>query len=158
MTDMLVKLYNLPPLESELAALASQGITIRRALAPEKQAVLRWISQHFFEGWVSETDVTFSHVPIGCWLAVENDTLIGFGCSNATAKGFFGPTGVSESARGRGVGRALLIVCLHALRWEGYAYAIIGGVGPIDFYHKAVDATVIEESTPGIYGGLLKSD
>lgn len=158
MTDMLVKLYNLPPLEPELAAMTAQGITIRRALAPEKQLVLQWIAQHFFDGWVSETDVTFGHTPIDCWLAVEKDQLIGFGCVNATAKAFFGPTGVSEAARGRGVGRALLIACLHGLRWEGYAYAIIGGVGPIDFYNKAVGATIIEDSTPSIYAGMLGSE
>ena len=46
MTDMLVKLYNLPPLEPELAAMTAQGVTVRRALAPEKQLVLQWISQH----------------------------------------------------------------------------------------------------------------
>ena len=97
-------------------------------------------------------------MPIDCWLAVEKDQLIGFGCVNATAKAFFGPTGVSEAARGRGIGRALLIACLHGLRWEGYAYAIIGGVGPIDFYNKAVGATVIENSTPSVYGGMIGSD
>ena len=158
MTDMLVKLYNLPPLEPELTAMTGQGITIRRAMALEKQPVLKWIGQHFYPEWISETDVALSHVPVGCWLAVENKQLIGFGCINATSKGFFGPTGVSEAARGRGVGRALLIACLYALRWEGYAYAIIGGVGPIDFYHKAVGATVIDDSTPSIYGGMIESE
>ena len=157
MPDMLVRLYDLPPLEPELAAMTALGITLRPALAAEKHVVLAWVGAHFFPEWVSETDVAMSHVPIGCWLAVEHDEIIGFACCNTSAKGFFGPTGVSEAARGRGVGRALLIACLHALCWEGYAYGIIGAVGPVDFYRATVGATVIEDSTPGIYGGMLRS-
>ena len=32
---------------------------------------------------------------------------------------------------------------------------IIGGVGPAEFYAKIVGATIIEDSTPGMYRGLL---
>jgi GNAT superfamily N-acetyltransferase len=157
MPDMLVRLYDLPPLEPELASMAAQSIEVRPAMAHEKHIVVEWIARHFSPGWASEADVAMSHVPIGCWLAVEHDRIIGFACRNASAKGFFGPTGVTETARGRGVGRALLIACLHALRADGYAYGIIGAVGPIDFYAGAVGATVIEHSTPGIYGAQLES-
>ena len=38
---------------------------------------------------------------------------------------------------------------------DGFAYAIIGGVGPAAFYAKAVGAVDIAGSTPGIYGGML---
>jgi hypothetical protein len=41
------------------------------------------------------------------------------------------------------------------MRQAGYGYAIIGGVGPADFYVKTVGATPIEGSEPGIYRGLL---
>jgi GNAT superfamily N-acetyltransferase len=157
MTDMLVKLYQLPPLEPVITNQAEQGIVIRRALAPEKHLILNWVRTHFNEAWVSECDVAINQSPPTCFIAVEGEQLLGFGCYNATAKGFFGPTGVSEAARGRGVGKALLLVCLHALRMEGYGYGIIGGVGPIDFYAKVVGATVIEDSTPSIYAGLLHS-
>ena len=33
----------------------------------------------------------------------------------------------------------------------------IGGAGPVEFYRKAVGATVIEGSVPGIYRNLLKA-
>ncbi|MFN8373622.1 MAG: GNAT family N-acetyltransferase [Anaerolineae bacterium] len=156
MSDMLVKLYALPPLEPVLEAQQNSGITIRRAIAPEKHHVLNWIRQHFSEFWVSECEVTFGHQPIGCWLAVEDGKLIGFSCCEATARGFFGPTGVSEAARGRGTGKALLLVALHDLRNQGYGYGIIGGVGPAEFYAKAAGATLIEDSTPGLYAGMLR--
>ena len=38
---------------------------------------------------------------------------------------------------------------------QGYGYAIIGGVGPAEFYAKTVGAIPIEGSEPGIYRGLL---
>jgi hypothetical protein len=37
----------------------------------------------------------------------------------------------------------------------GYAYAIIGGAGPVDFYQKTVGAIEIEGSVPGIYRDRL---
>jgi len=123
MTDMLVKLYALPPLEPVLNPLepvlnqqSAQGISIRRAIAPERHHVLQWVRNHFYEGWVSECEVALSNRPISCWLAVEHGHLIGFGCYDCTPKGFFGPTGVSEAARGKGAGAALLLACLHDMR------------------------------------------
>jgi GNAT superfamily N-acetyltransferase len=157
MPDLLVKLYTLPPLEPLLEAQRAAGIVVRRAIAPEKGAVLNWVGAHFSKNWVSEVDVSFGHQPVGCFIAVENETLIGFGCSDVTARGFFGPTGVSEEARGRGTGKALLLACLHDMRAQGYGYGIIGGAGPVDFYAKAVGATVIEGSSPGMYEGMLRS-
>jgi GNAT superfamily N-acetyltransferase len=157
MTDMLVRLYALPPLEPELAAMAAHGITIRRAIPPEKHVVLGWVGQHFSPNWASECDVAFSHQPPGIWLATQGPDLVGFACYDAVALGFFGPTGVAESMRGKGAGRALLLAALHAMRDTGYGYGIIGGVGPADFYAKAAGATIIEDSTPGIYAGMLKT-
>jgi hypothetical protein len=44
--------------------------------------------------------------------------------------------------------------------WEnGYGYAIIGWTNDaIDFYKKTVQATVIENSSPGIYGRMIDID
>ena len=41
------------------------------------------------------------------------------------------------------------------LRELGYAYGVIGGVGPADFYARAVGAMPIEGSSPGIYMDIL---
>ncbi len=156
MTDMLAKLYALPLLEPVIAAQAEQGITLRRALAPEKHHVLAWIQQHFSMYWVSECDVTFSRHPVSCFIATEGGQMIGFAAYDATRRGFFGPTGVSEAARGRGTGKALFLACLHDMWTQGYGYAAIGGVGPVEFYEKVVGAFVIPDSTPGVYGDMLR--
>lgn len=156
MTDMLVKLYDLPPLEPALAISRAAGAEIRRALAPEKQDVLGWVGQHFSKRWVSEVDVSFARLPISCFLAVENNVLLGFGVYDTTARGFFGPTGVDEARRGAGLGKSLLLACLHDMRGVGYGYAAIGGVGPADFYAKACGAVIIPDSTPGVYKDMIR--
>ncbi len=157
MPDMLVKLYTLPNLEPVIAQQRAAGVEIRRALPPEKHVVVEWVRREFGDIWASETDVSFARQPVGCFIAVEGQQMLGFACYEATCKDYFGPTGVSEAARGRGIGAALLLAALHALRAEGYAYAIIGAVGPAEFYSKVVGATLIADSTPGILGGMLRA-
>ena len=43
------------------------------------------------------------------------------------------------------------------MREQGFGYAIIGGVGPAEYYAKTVRAMLIEGSEPGVYRGLLGS-
>jgi len=116
----------------------------------------RWVRQTFGAAWASECEVAFSNHPVSCFIAVEDSKIIGFACYDATCKDFFGPEGVSEAARGRGIGKTLLLSCLHAMIAQGYAYAIIGGAGPVDFYAKTTGAVIIEGSVPGIYRGMLR--
>lgn len=46
-------------------------------------------------------------------------------------------------------------VSLTAMRDAGYGYAIIGGVGPAEFYRRTVGAIEIPDSNPGIYAEML---
>ncbi|WP_245286956.1 GNAT family N-acetyltransferase [Bradyrhizobium sp. Tv2a-2] len=138
-----------------MSRLAADGISIRRALPPEKHKVLDWVRGHFSEAWASETDVAFARQPVSCFIAIQHKRLLGFACHDATCRNFFGPTGVDPNARGKGIGAALLLACLEAMRQQGFGYAIIGGVGPAEFYAKSVGAVAIEGSQPGIYRGLL---
>ncbi|MEM7345972.1 MAG: GNAT family N-acetyltransferase [Chloroflexota bacterium] len=158
MPDMLVKLYDLPPLEPLVTQQKNHGVDIRRALAVEKHQILDWVTTHFDKNWASECDIAFTRQPIACYIAVDQGELVGFACHDAAYKNFFGPTGVSEKDRGRGIGRVLLLACLHAMAAQGYGYAIIGWVGPAEFYRNAVGATIIEGSEPGVYQGLLQQD
>ena len=157
MPDMLVKLYDLPPLSSALESLETAGIIVRTARAYEKHLVLDWVTRHFSSGWASECEVAFSHQPITCFIATQNSTIIGFACYESTWKNFFGPVGVAESARHQGIGATLLLACLHAMVAQGYAYAIIGATDDPAFYIKAVGAVLIEGSEPGIYRDRLRA-
>jgi len=153
--DLLVKLYDLPDSTVALKKLRKRGIEIRRALAPEKTLVSDWVRTTFTKAWANECEVAFCRLPITCFLTVDSGKLLGFACYDATCKGFFGPTGVDPDFRGTGVGAALLLATLSAMAADGYAYAIIGGVGPVAYYKKAVNAIEIPKSTPGIYRGML---
>lgn len=153
--DMLVKLYELkrdPALDGRMV---SQGVVIRRVLAPELPALTSWIEPRFGAGWAAEATVATMRQPTTCFIAIKEEQLIGFACHEATAKGFFGPTGVDQAARGKGVGHALLLEALLDMQAQGYAYGVIGGAGPVEFYRRSVGAIPIEGSVPGIYRGML---
>ena len=155
MPDMLVRLYDLPDYHDLLVRLRAEGVVIRPALALEKDIVIEWVAKTFSPLWGSECEKGFVNSPVSTFIAVENDTLVGFASYDATKRGIFGPTGVREDRRGRQIGTALLWSCLHAMLTLDYGYAVIGGVGPAEFYAKAVGATLIEQSTPGVYAGIL---
>lgn len=155
MTDLLVRLYDLPVLEAE-AKVAAAGIAVRRALPPERQYVLDWIAKRFSVHWPSEAALALSQQPTTIYLALRDQTLLGFACFDTTAKGFFGPTGVDEAERGQGIGETLLITTLRGMREAGYGYAIIGDPGPVAFYQRRLDAMEIPKSNPGIYAGMLR--
>lgn len=151
MSDLLVRLYDLPGAASDRNRLTDRGIVIRRAMAYEKQAVVQWVSHRFGTGWAGECDVAFSRVPVSCFIATKAGNIAGFACHDVTCLNFFGPFGVDEEKRGNGIGKALLLSCLHAMAAKGYAYAVIGGAGSTEFFVKTVGAQAITGSTPGIY-------
>ena len=58
--------------------------------------------------------------------------------------------------RGQGIGTALLLKCLHEMRYAGYMYGIIGWAGPWEYYQKSVNAIVIPDAEPSrSYMGML---
>lgn len=151
MPDFLVKLYELPDAEPSLKGSATQGLVIRRTMAYEKHQVVEWVREHFGAGWASECDVAFANRLISCHIATQGGRILGFACYDSTCRGMFGPIGVADGARGRGIGRGLLLSSLHAMAAAGYAYAVVGGAGSTEFYQRVVDATEIPGSDPGIY-------
>ena len=170
MTDMLVKLYTLPEVKTLLTSLDHKGLEIRRAHSAEKHVLAEWARQHFPGPWADECEVALENRPVSCYIAVEksqthipsnipydlpDEVLVGFACYDVSSKGMFGPLSVHENYRKQGIGTALLLACLHAMKEEGYAYAVIGWVSSEDFYAHAVGATVIPDSEPGIYRGKL---
>ena len=156
MPDMLVNLLKLAPLEPVLAELRRAGVVVRRAQPHEMTPVREFVLANFERGWADEISVGYGNKPVSVLIALRDGRVVGFAAYECTRRGFFGPTGVVESERGRGVGRALLLACLWGLREMGYVYGIIGGAGPVDFYERAVGATVIPDSQPGIYADPIK--
>ncbi|MEK1855568.1 MAG: GNAT family N-acetyltransferase [Phyllobacterium sp.] len=156
MADLLVSLYT-----NRLSILKEQAcrvdVQIRSVLPPEMQLVVDWVRDNFSNNWASEVSVAITRQPSACLIAIDHGNLVGFACYDTTARGFFGPTGVHPDSRGKGVGIALFSASLQAMKSMGYAYAIIGDAGPVDFYVNAVGAMTIPADDKGIYQGMLRA-
>ena len=158
MPDMLVNLLRLPPPDPALEELRGQGLVVRRAGAWELTPVREFVAREFGRAWADEISAGFARRPVTVFVALREGRLKGFAAYECTRRNFFGPTGVLEAERGRGLGRALLLASLHGLRELGYAYAVIGGVGPAGFYERAVGARLIPDSSPGVYADPIRAD
>ena len=151
--DMIANLTTLP--ENRIP----EGVRLKRAISCDKSRILAFIRLHFGRQWADETEYALNREPQGCFIATENGKILGFACYDATAKGFFGPTGVAASQRGRGIGRALLIRTLEGMREAGYGYAVIGSVDDAKgFYKKTLNASYIPGGEPehSVYTRLVK--
>lgn len=169
MTDMLVKLWDLPNVDAEIESLATQGIRIVQALAHDRRHVLRFVEEHFpaNPGWLDECDSCLVRHPVTCFLAVKRsepdqpgprDKVIGFSCYDGSAKGFFGPLGIDEAFRQRGVGRVLVVRTMNEMRHAGYGYAVVGWANSVSYYQNAVGAIPIADSRPGFYERMIEAD
>jgi GNAT superfamily N-acetyltransferase len=173
MPDMLVKLYQLPDISARVADLRTRRIEVRRAQPGDGPLLQTWVRQHFAEGWGDSIPVALAQRPITCFLAVEHqvrsepprqpydlpaERLVGFALYDVSSRGMFGPTGVHPAYRGRGIGAAVLVATLRAMADEGYMYAVIGWVGPAEFYARTVGATLIPDSEPAGFRGPLRGD
>lgn len=159
MSDLLVKLYDLKEEPELYAGLREKGITIKKALSPDRDKVLEFVRDNFEDNWVNECKASFTNNPITCYIAVKDKKVIGFACYDATARNFFGPTGVLKSERGQKIGYALLHRSLLNMWEDGYGYAIIGWTGKAaPFYVKTINAIPIENSFPGVYKRMVDFD
>ena len=159
--DMLVRLYDLPDVNPFLDELKKEGIVVRKPIGPEQPYLSKWIEETFGPVWAGEVMSAFYRSPKGVYIAVEEKDgekpkLLGFAAYDATCKGMFGPTGVAPEARMKGIGRAVMLSCLHAMKEEGYGYAVIGDTEKWEYYNKCCGATPIEGSSPGVFEGFLR--
>lgn len=151
MPDIVVPLLDLVDHRPLLQRLEGEGIKIRHARPWEQDALYKFILKHFDQRWVDETSVAFTNKPVSAVVALDGDEIIGFAAYEVTAHAFFGPTGVNEAYRGRGIGKALLFESLAGLRGLGYVYGFIGAPGPVDFYLKATKCMSLPEDYTSIY-------
>lgn len=151
--DMLVKLYEVEQDPALEVRLREGGIKIKRVMGGDRTTVASFVRENFSDRWADECLTGIANN--GCWIAEREGAVIGFACFDATFKNYFGPTGVLESERGKGIGRALLLRCMVSMREIGYNYAIIGWAGPVEYYKKTVGAIPIEGSIPASYSNML---
>mgnify|MGYP001017612548 CR=1 FL=1 len=153
--DLVVNLYE-DDFDDKSIKVKNDKITILRVLSPNADAVIRYIESTFTSGWASEAKAALYKNHPTCFIAVKGKEIVGFACYDATAKGYFGPTGVSEAYRGQNIGQRLLYESLKGLKQDGYGYAIIGGVSQAvyAFYARYFSVHKVE-SKQSIYKRLV---
>ncbi|MGD6833078.1 GNAT family N-acetyltransferase [Sutcliffiella halmapala] len=118
---------------------------IRRANSTDQAGLMELVEKQFGSGWIESIKNGFQKNEISIFLALEKDRIVGFACyeSFENKKGTFGPMGVVEGERSKGLGAQLLQHCLSELKKMNYRYAVIEGAGPIEFYEKECRAVLI---------------
>ena len=144
--NMQIDLTNNPCLAAQLAGPALEGIEIRRAEPNDVSVLAEFLSQHW-PSWQAEVDAAMRNQPATLYVAFEGGELLGFSAfeANNRGTGWFGPMGTSPAARGKGIGRHLLIECLADMVQQGFTTATIPWVGPTDFYTHIADAKLSRE-------------
>jgi len=122
--------------------LAGEGIALRRATPEEIPAVSAFAANGFSAMWRAETADAARFDPPALFVALSQGEIIGFAAYDVTGEDRFGPMGTRPDYRQRGIGEALLKMCLRSIRDRGSATAEISWAGPLAFYSRAVDARI----------------
>lgn len=104
--------------------------------------VLAFVEKEFGRIWMFEAAKAFERDTPTIFVAEDEREIAGFAVHDVNNRGlgFFGPTGVARTMRGRGIGCRLLLASLADLRRLGYARAVIPWTDAIDFYRKCSGA------------------
>jgi predicted N-acetyltransferase YhbS len=141
--ELLINLYALKERHLTLPA----GGRIARVLPFEAAYVTAFIQENFpASDWAEEIADALHAPKTRVFIAIEGKKIIGFAAYDATCKDFFGPLGVAEEKRGHSYGEALTYATLLAMKEEGYAYAMVGWAGPIEWYQEKFGAIKVGNS------------
>jgi GNAT superfamily N-acetyltransferase len=115
---------------------------VHRPSHEEQDRVLAFVERAFGRIWRFEATKAFASELPKAFVTEVSGEVTGFAVHDVNNRGlgFFGPTGVESSMRGRGLGCALLLASLRDLRRLGYARAVIPWTDALDFYRKCCGA------------------
>ena len=146
--DYIVNLYHSAFTEKLKKRGFNEDVVLTRVLSPQKREAIKFIRSTFSDKWASEAEMAFSQINPTIFVALKGKNIVGFSCYNATAKGYFGPIGVDERYRKEGIGEALTLASLEAMKNDGYGYAIIGSAKKArTFYTRFLTIEDINSST-----------
>jgi GNAT superfamily N-acetyltransferase len=113
----------------------------------DDESVLDFVEREFGRIWRFEAAKAFGRDIPPAFVTEENGAMTGFAVHDVNNRGlgWFGPTGVSKSMRGRGLGGKLLLASLTDLQRLGYEKAIIPWTDALDFYRKVCGAIPAEQ-------------
>jgi GNAT superfamily N-acetyltransferase len=129
-------------LEVDLAFIGETSDVIRPTHA-DAERVLAFVEREFGRVWRFEAAKAFEREPRPAFITVDANVVTGFAVHDVNNRGlgFFGPTGVMKSMRGRGAGCRLLLASLADLRSRGFERVVIPWTDALAFYEKCCGAT-----------------
>src|SRR5215213_3203170 len=86
--DMLVRLYDLEPMNWLAEPISESTFAIRRALPAEAILISSWVKRTFGAGWAGEASAALSRTPTTCYVALAGQELHGFACWDVSARLF----------------------------------------------------------------------
>jgi len=118
------------------------GTGVIRPTYEDADRVLDFIERDFGRIWRFEAAKAFERDVPMMFIAEDEGAIVGFAAHDVNNRGlgFFGPTGVSASMRGKGIGCRLLLASLSDLHHLGYDRAVIPWTDALDFYRKCCGA------------------
>ncbi|MHA1195011.1 MAG: GNAT family N-acetyltransferase [Promethearchaeota archaeon] len=132
------------------------NFVLQRIAEEDFRNTVNFVKSNFPEGtWAEEVELTFENTPPTTFIAKnEKGEIIGWASYNQQFPGSFGPTGVSLSLRGKGIGTELLYWCLWDMKNNGLDKCTIMWVegDTVKFYSKILDAYIY----PVFYPMMLK--
>jgi GNAT superfamily N-acetyltransferase len=134
--------WNLDVETRAVPAAENSAAGTRRPPHSEAERVLTFIEREFGRIWRFEASKSFEDEIPRMFISEEGGEVNGFAVHDVNNRGlgFFGPTGVVKSMRGRGLGCALLRASLGDLRRLGYERAVIPWTEAVGFYRKCSGA------------------
>lgn len=117
------------------------GYRVRRATEDDREAFDAYARKIWTAGWAIEGELGLKHDPVSLFIAErtrdDETEIVGFSVYETNqGLGCFGPTGVSIDHQGRGLGKKLLWATLLDMKELGRKQAVIGWIGPVDFYYQ----------------------
>jgi GNAT superfamily N-acetyltransferase len=130
----------------EWSAAALPPLSGAAALPPHSR-ILDFIEREFGRIWRFEAAKAFERERPTIVVEVVDGELAGFAAYDVNNRGlgFFGPTGVKESMRGRGIGCRLLLASLSGLRELGHERVVIPWTDALEFYARCCGAQPAHE-------------
>ena len=108
---------------------------IEKTKTKEITKIINFIKQNFSPNWATEAKMALKEPNGGLWIAYNNQNqIIGFSAYSALEPNWFGPIGVIEKERRKGIGTILLYKALNSIRLNGIRYATIPWTNHLKFY------------------------
>ncbi len=122
------------------------GYIYERVQPKDFKKTFEFVKQHFPNNtWADEVNFSFKLQPPSTFIAKdENNEIVGWATHSQFFPGSFGPTGVNELLRGKGIGTELFLWCLWDIKQKGLDRCEIMWVegNTVKFYSKTFGAYI----------------